>query len=306
MSISLAIVADIPNILRLNIDEYWDNYSDWENTGDQDRYEKAMWWGDERSLSWYHSILERIGGGIFIIRIDGIIVGELDYCITTEVDDKRSFQRVHIIWLLVDKKFRRQGLAEKLIEKLAYLELPIWVEDEDERSNALYNKLGVKVRKIVNYFTDEIIVNSLLDIKTTALSNKKDVYDDIRRKLYSGELRVLIGNYYAPSFDIAQLQIKDPLNMIWGGMNSADIVVYRKNSFEIYAILTQYSRIYIAGTIENEILKSVLADIFQRSLKIGFENIELQFYENNLDPKIITDIGFTQLSNDDNVYLISK
>ncbi len=307
MSIRYATKEDIHELFKLNMEEYFPK--GFENVNLMDRYEQGMWWADLELFQWHFDILQRADGGILLLIEDNQIIGELDYVLSYDFDAGKPIKRYHIIWLFISYKFRRKGHASRLIKYLTNsVEHDIWVEDEDKRSRRLYEKLGFEYKKILNY--------CLLEPNSSAEENQvwirreiivqNKIYTDLNRMVATGELRTVIGRYYAPSFDIAQLSYPDPKMMIWGQMEPADVIVYEVDGGMIYALMTQYTRVYLKGEISSSELTGILKDLFPKIMEYGFETIELQFYESEIDTDMLLSLGFKLKSDNDYVYKIKR
>lgn len=308
VSIRVANETDLDLIIDLNRSEYRDGHSDWKIFGVLANYEIAMWWGDKSLLQWHYSILKQTGGGILLLFVDDVLVGELDYCISSDQFSGKQISRAHIIWLLVDSKWRGMGFAKRLINTLkGKLEFDIWVEAEDERSIGLYESLGEKITTIVNYNSTNYIKKFLEneDVNIETITSSEHNYQQIANEFNDGKLRILIGRYYAPHFDILQLTKPDPHGIILGGMRRPDIISYHKKHFRILALVTQYPRVYMRGEINRSSLKYILNDIFDRIALKNYESIELQFYNGDIDTSILMELGFVSISDDDILYKIS-
>ncbi len=288
-----ANISDINAIVKLNVDEYWDSRSKWEKSSKLERWELASWWGDPYLLKWHFTVLESSNGGILIAVENNKIVAELDFVVSPDIVNGNKIKRLHIIWLLVHKNYRHQGIATNLINELRKkFNLPIWVEAEDERSDNLYKREGFVIRTIHNWELN----NALIDTFEFNIITRNFKY--IRNKLLNDNWSVIIGNYYAPLFDVNQLiYSKDVNTFIWGNSGVAPVIEYENSG--IIAILTQYPRIYVK---QPKNLENIIKDISRRIFMIGFDSIYLQTYaENNID-SMLKKIGYKYYENNDPVY----
>ncbi|MFV2015359.1 MAG: GNAT family N-acetyltransferase, partial [Candidatus Heimdallarchaeota archaeon] len=239
INIIIADNKDINEICRLNQDEYWDNT---ETVDEETQFRVGKWWIKNSLLRWHMSILKACGGNILVAKIGTEIIGELDYVQSNEYD-KGFFSRLHIIWLLVKKEYRTLGIAKKMIEvlKSKFPQSEIWVEPEDDRSLQLYQSIGIrrksidtwklnsKQRFLENFNYDLIEKLRLLD------------YKQLINLIKENKVSCIIGRYYAPSFDIEQLNQSDEVKRyIWGDTDKPSIIVCRLNNLTLYTVMTQY------------------------------------------------------------------
>lgn len=300
----LARTGDIDTLFQMNMREY---FPDGQQDIDlQTRYIRGLWWADLELFHWYYNLLLSCSGGILIALEGTRIVGQLDFVRTKEIHFNEAKGRVHILWLLVDVSFRRVGVAEELTRTLVELVNEIvWVEDEDQRSKNLYLKLGRPIVKILNYSCPDSDIGSTGDtlplVQPVTLS-------DLFTISQSGILLTIIGNYYTQNFDIAQLAFPDNKGMILGQLPQPQVFRYDMQNGSIYAIITQYLRVYLSGKMDMT-FPHILTDIITRVAKIGFESIELQFYNTSpiaLHLQEIEKLGFELVSENDDVFELAK
>ncbi|MDH5402370.1 MAG: GNAT family N-acetyltransferase [Candidatus Heimdallarchaeota archaeon] len=303
IEIQLATSDDLTAILKLNINEYWQNVNEWDEASQANRIKIGSWWGDDRILGWHWDILLKSDGGIIIAKKDNQVIGELDFVKSIDIIDNQTITRIHVIWLLVDKIHRKEGVAEKLIEYLKSIVngIPIFVEAEDERTTNLYEKLGRQALNTSNWSleTTSEFINEYFnsEINETELSNNI-IFDFIHAEC-------IIGRYHAPSFDLNQLVYSDiSTPYIWGDGIEHLFYKYSLNFTQCFAVITQYPRIYVETGFVWEDLKLIIPHIFARCMIEGFSSIEIQIYENKIVNKLLLSIGSTLLLENDPVYQI--
>ena len=72
----------------------------------------------------------------------------------------------------------------------------------------------------------------------------------------------------------------------------------------IYAIMTQYPRIYSNGIIESNIVEQVVKDISNKILDLGFERIYFQTLQNDEITAILKSCGFDRFEQEDFLYIL--
>ncbi len=314
MEIQLATENDLPEIVKMNLREY--GISEEEKAY---RFEELQWWGDLSLLEWHYSILKESGGGIIVAKVDNEIVGQLDY--TVSIED----ERLHIVWLLVDKEYRGRGIARKLIAELRKIAdkkgmSSIWAEAEDERTEKLYLSEGKITDYLENYWIDlnfdldhEEMDNNLvfkegelyevLPKQPTKL-NRTEVIDGTKERkitdLFKGRRRVL-GDYLTKEFDLLQM-IKSKSTVaqpfVWGETPMLQIVKYPLQDGEIVAILTQYVRVYASGQYTENELENVLKGIIHRIFQLQFLAIDIQVLKSKKLGDTLQQLGFLKIEED--------
>jgi GNAT superfamily N-acetyltransferase len=289
-------------ILELNKKEYWFDIEKWGKESMITRWKKGSWWVDPKTIQWHWDVLNQCHGGIIIAIIQGKIIAELDYVLSKDHIGSKLIKRYHIIWLLVDKDHRRMGIAKKLIQKLQELSqnIPIWVEAEDKRSDSLYRSIGKPIQYISNWSTN--LVNSELlnnfDGDVTYSPDLKLIFER-----YKQEWRLIIGKYYAPSYDIVQISNSDQVDtLIWGNAQPAKIVEYKLNKTKAIGIVTQYPRVLVKNTYDRAEISQIIAHLAFDALAVGFDSIYLQVYSSDDLNEILPTIGFRQMGELDNIY----
>lgn len=292
VSICLATKSHLHEICKMNRAEYWVSI---EGISDDELFRLGKWWVKPDLLEWHYRILQKCGGNIILAIYQDKIIGHLDYAESVDFDTKPS-KRVHIIWLLVDQSYRRLGIANLLIQKLKrmYENMEIWVEPEDERSLDLYSKLGIRKKFIDNWR----LLEKDFKKKTLAQHDIREIgqisYRQLLEKLENFELKLIIGKYYAPAFDLMQLSEGEPVHRyLWGEMDRARIIGFSYNNLTVYAIETQFLRLY-SNTDKFKLhdFEILLSLIIARILGFGFGEIYVQIYNDNYLKKILSKLQF--------------
>ncbi len=302
--IQKAGIQDINELVKINKEEYWEK-DDQINL--EELFELGKWWVVPGLLKWHKKIINKCRGEILVAKFNNEIIGELDYIISPD-HATQKFERIHIVWLIVKRKYRRMGIAKLFLNNLKILfpNFEIWVEAEDERSLGLYTSLGSKRRHISNWtlhiqnFKNKDKFNH--EIKQLNSIN----YDDLMNFIKNSELYPIIGRYYGPTFDLEQLRSSDEVHQyIWGNTDKAKIRSYQYKSLRIVAIQTQFLRVYLDDSNFSRIefrymLDQVIHDIFDG----GFHEIYAQTYsEDNIDISL-KEIGFTLDDDSDYVFRV--
>ena len=121
--------------------------------------------------------------------------------------------------------------------------------------------------------------------------------------IQDGEWKLLIGNYYAPEFDINQLiNAEEVHEYIWGDLPPADIIEYKLDNIHVIAVLTQYPRILIKSGYNLPDIVDILKELLIRIHDIGFEEINIQYYLDERIEKILNELDLISQGNKDAVY----
>lgn len=302
IEVRLCKMEDLSSILSLNVSEYYRDLNVWQNHTQRERWELTSWWGDIDLLNWHYQVLKSSNGGIIIASLGDKVIGELDYVTSHDFDGDKPFQRYHIIWVIVDKNYRREGIAHTLISYLQNISqgVPIWVEAEDDRTENLYNTVGQKKLLLTNWTSKNNMNNFQTSIPHKINSMN---YENILNLIKNGEWKVLIGNYYAPEFDINQLIRADEVQeYIWGDLPPADIIEYKMESIHVIAVLTQYPRILVKSGYSLPDIVDILKDLLIRIHDIGFEEIYIQYYLDDRIEIILKELNLISQGNKDVVY----
>ena len=302
INVRLGKMEDLSSILSLNISEYYRDLSIWQEHTQRERWELSSWWGDIDLLNWHFEVLKSSNGGIIVAIHGDKIIGELDYITSHDFDGDAPIQRYHIIWIIVDKDYRRKGVAHTLIRYLQNISqgAPIWVEAEDDRTENLYNAMGTKKLHLTNWISKNNMNNIGTSIPHKINSVNNEYLLDIVK---SGEWKVLIGNYYAPEFDINQLiRAEKVQEYIWGELPPADIIEYKLENIHVIAVLTQYPRILVKSGYKLLDFIDILSDILIRIHNIGFEEIYIQYYLDDRIEEILSKLNLISQGNKDVVY----
>lgn len=286
---------DLDQIVRLNVREYWDSQKTWQDEDQYNRWEQAGWWGDRQLLEWHFGILSRLNGGIILAIRSGQVVGQLDYIqsVGSSADEPN---RLHIIWVLVDRNHRRVHIASRLLKYIQnFSSRPVWVEPEDERSRNLYQKFG----SITKYLTNWILPRTGLTPFVKGSDGTLDqLFDTVINQHW-----FLIGNYYAPEFDYLQLKYSDPVHQfIWGNSPARLCRRYEIEQCRVIALLTQYPRIALSTIPSNEKLILIFSTICHDIFDLGFDNIQFQYYDDNRVNQALEQLGFQCIIEHDPVY----
>lgn len=313
--IRIATEEDIPQIINLNLKEY----SLKENEA-YDHFELVQWWGTQDLLTWHMKLIKANQGEILVAVENGTVVGELDFVISPHQN------RGHVIWLLVDRDFRKKGIAEALIEAMRkHVEntgiVHIWTEAEDERTEQLYAKNGTIADVLQNYWLDlNVDVEGPLeqydfkfeDGELSALFKRENPYKVRAKAIHSNlpkekyieilsELKRVVGDYLTPEFDLHQLvdSIENPSSQfIWGETTPMEIAEYEFDEGIVVAIVTQYTRIYVDGEVGIEQLKTVIVDLIYLLFQRGFVSLDIQVLKSRQYEKMLADLGFMLLEED--------
>lgn len=302
IEVRLCKMEDLSSILSLNVSEYYRDLNVWQNHTQRERWELTSWWGDIDLLNWHYQVLKSSNGGIIIASLGDKVIGELDYVTSHDFDGDKPIQRYHIIWVIVDKNYRREGIAHTLISYLQNISqgVPIWVEAEDDRTENLYNTVGQKKLLLTNWTSKNNMNNFQTSIPHKINSMN---YENILNLIKNGEWKVLIGNYYAPEFDINQLIRADEVQeYIWGDLPPADIIEYKMESIHVIAVLTQYPRILVKSGYSLPDIVDILKDLLIRIHDIGFEEIYIQYYLDDRIEIILKELNLISQGNKDVVY----
>lgn len=302
IEVRLCKMEDLSSILSLNVSEYYRDLNVWQNHTQRERWELTSWWGDIDLLNWHYQVLKSSNGGIIIASLGDKVIGELDYVTSHDFDGDKPIQRYHIIWVIVDKNHRREGIAHTLISYLQNISqgVPIWVEAEDDRTENLYNTVGQKKLLLTNWTSKNNMNNFQTSIPHKINSMN---YENILNLIKNGEWKVLIGNYYAPEFDINQLIRADEVQeYIWGDLPPADIIEYKMESIHVIAVLTQYPRILVKSGYSLPDIVDILKDLLIRIHDIGFEEIYIQYYLDDRIEIILKELNLISQGNKDVVY----
>ncbi len=303
LKVRLGKREDLLSVLSLNVSEYYRDLSDWQDHTQRERWEVASWWGDIDLLNWHYRVLKSSNGGIIVACIGDKIVGELDYIISHDTDEAIPIKRYHIIWVLVNGDYRRKGIAHLMINYLKEISqgLPIWVEAEDERTENLYNAIGNKKLILTNWISKNNF-NYVNNLSIHCRINSID-YVNLLTLIKNGEWRVLIGNYYAPEFDLNQLiNAEEVQGYIWGELPPADIIEYKLDNIHVIAVLTQYPRILVRSGYNLLDIVNILKDLLKRIHDMGFEEIYFQYYLDDRIEKIFNELELVSQGNKDTVY----
>ena len=303
MRVRLGKKEDLSSVLSLNLSEYYNDPNEWLDQTQRERWELASWWGDIDLLNWHYKVLKSCNGGIIVTCVGDKIVGQLDYIKSQDNNGDIPIVRYHIIWVLVDGDYRRKGIAHLMINYLKGIskDIPIWVEAEDKRTDNLYSAIGQKKLVLTNWISK----NNLKFVTYLSLHGKINAidYEKLLTLVKNGEWKVLIGNYYAPEFDLNQLiYAKEVQEYIWGELPPADIIEYNLNDIHVIAILTQYPRILIKSGSNLHDFDNILTDILKRIHDIGFEEIHFQYYCDDRIEKIFDKLELISQGNKDTVY----
>lgn len=293
---------DLREIIQLNVNEYqWnDNFN---NLTKIQKFEKARWWFDKKLLKWHIDILKRCRGGIILAIHDNQIIGELDYAMSIDSNDRENYERLHIIWILIDKKYRNKNVATTLIDYLKqnHSNISINVEAEDNRSFLLYSKLGKEFAKIENWslFKNNFITQNNFSNKNYNIIEYSSVVSFLKNNVFT-----ILGRYYCPEFDLLQLSNSNEVHeFIWGEMNQAEIFQFKTDDIEVLSIMTQYPRIYINQIKKtektNKDLISIFIHIHEILFSYGFDVIYIQIYsEHNSIINLIQNVGYIKTEED--------
>ncbi len=315
VNIRVATEQDIPQIVSLNLREY--NLAEDEAL---DYFEQVQWWGTQSLLRWHMGLIKANHGEILVALENGKIVGELDYVISPHQ------RRGHVIWLLVDRDFRKMGIAEALIEAMREQVKKagishIWTEAEDERTEQLYEKNGTVADQLQNFWLDlNFDIDEPLeqyDFKfeegeISELSKRKVLYTSIAKKIHSNlpkekyielfsNLKRAIGDYLTPRFDMMQLiESIDNLasQFVWGETTPMEVAEYKFDEGTVMALVTQYTRIYIEDGIGTEQLKAVIKDLIYLLFQRKFVSMDIQILKSRQYEKMLTNLGFVLLEED--------
>jgi len=281
----LANQTDLDQVLRLNVREYWEEIDQWKQDDEVNRWNISSWWGDIKLLRWHYSVLEKCDGGIFIARDKHHVVGELDFVRSYPSSPKES-PRVHIIWILSDPDHRRKGIAKNLIRALqTQVDIPIWVEPEDERTISLYDQTGSVVKYLTNWRIDNIKYIDNLESHPVSINQ---LFNPVRKDNW-----ILIGNYYSPCFDFNQLANSEEVyQYIWGNTPSHEYYSYEHDHTSATALLTQYPRIAFSSLDYMDEVKDLIWQMSSDILQMGFPSVHLQFYTNNALETILQELEF--------------
>ena len=300
MAVRHATEEDLSALLQLNSTEIWQDPFYWKSIDQQQRWEDGMWWADPELLAWYYSVLQATGGGILVVESDDEIIGELDY--VQSYDDITGFSgnRLHIIWLLTHPDYRQQGIAQQLLQFLSSsTDLPIWVEPEDNRSDALYQKFGKQVFSISNWQLDihdmpASLPDDRLEYNVLSLESVLEL---------SSSYSLLLGRYYAPNYDSLQLTMSDPVYAyMWGNTRKPEVFEYQLTTTNVYAIMTQYPRIWVNHGYDPQELQRILGAISLTLFEQGFDKIYIQLYNHPTLSKILQNLHYICTIADDPVY----
>ena len=302
MKIRKADLNDLPELIRLNQNDF-DEIKDWSSLSQKEKWSIGLWWVDIELLSWYfHSLIES-KGGIIVIEDTDKIIGQLDYSISFDFTNKFEGTRLHIVWLIIDKNYRGKGHAKNLINYLTTTyDFPIWVEAEDEKSDNLYKKIGKQIEEISNWELsifdyNQINLPKLMKIEHSSLKQISKIFNKYER---------IIGRYYTPTHDTYQL-INGHLvsEFIWGDTEEAKVIKMNYKSIELYAILTQYPRIFIHPTFNEDDFSQALNIIFGLIFDIGFDHIFIQIYNSSKINKLMLENSCKQIIQSDPIYQLN-
>jgi hypothetical protein len=250
-------------------------------------------------------IIQNCKGNILLATYNGKIIGQLDYVFSDD-HDQSFFTRIQIIWLLIDQNYRNLGIAKYLISSLKerYPDIEIWVEAEDNRSLSLYNSIGLKKKHLDNWVLkrdrfkfDNMSKPGIKEFKSISFKSLLELISD-------NKIKLLIGKYFAPFFDIQQMLHSDEVHeFLWGNTEKPQIRSYQIHDLQVYIIMTQYLRVYVNITnVEQDDLIAILHDGIAKTFTIGFDDIMVQVYkEDNLNA-ILTEVGFTIESESDPIF----
>ncbi len=311
MDIINATIEHIPEIVDFNLREY----EVAENKA-LDHFNELQWWGHNDLLKWHFANLERNGGGILLaVDKNSIIRGQLDYV--------RSIQeeRLHIVWLLVDKGMRRQGIAKSLIAELQRKGKregigKIWTEAEDERTEELYRSLGRVKDHLENYWIDlnfdfeedlnryELVFHEGELVETLPRKTDLEVREfrgNSKNMKMFAEYERIIGDYLTPEFDLSQLT--SSINtlagqFVWGETTPLEIAEYRLSNGKVLAILTQYVRIFKKGEAKAEEIQEVITDVVHRLALKNYEAVDVQVLKSRGLGPILQKAGFAKVEED--------
>ena len=273
-SIRLSTTDDLQGILNLNVKEYWSDIQKWKKASQRARHDIGGWWADIKLLEWYFNVLKLGNGGIAIAEINNQIIGELDYVVGYDSFSNYKGIRGHIIWLLVDKEWRQSGIATALINFVKNLiQVPFWVEAEDQRTTNLYSKLGK-----VNHYLDtwEMDLPST-DINKPVKFNMKETDFKSSLELLQKDWELRIGRYYAYAYDFQMLQQSEPVyEYVWGNTSGIEFVKILINQTEVYALLTQYPRIFTKKDLSFDDLRDLIVVVLELLLERNFDNVVFQ------------------------------
>ncbi|MHA2169778.1 MAG: GNAT family N-acetyltransferase [Candidatus Kariarchaeaceae archaeon] len=299
-----ATFDDLEKILLLNIHEYWEDIQTWQELDMIQRWNKGSWWTDKQTLAWHWEILQRCGGGILLVCKDDKVIAHLDFVQSHDYIDDRKILRYHIIWLLVEKKFRRKGIAKSLIRKLAMISKghEIWVEAEDIRSDALYAKIGTITRFISNWTCSKISSTEIMIPESSVIEFTDP---ELLFSYIADRWNIVVGRYYAPSFDLAQIIWSDPVHaMIWGNTEGAYWLEYRLDHTHALALVSQYPRILVNGSFDLGEINSIIHHLTKRIIATGYESVFIQIYASNTLHEMLVDVGYVQQGELDPIYCL--
>lgn len=283
-----------------------------------EHFEQLQWWGHPDLLEWHLTNLKENGGGILLaFNEEGRMVGQLDYVKST------IERRYHIIWLLVDKDFRRKGIAKSLIMELQRIAkengiLRIWTEAEDERTEALYRRIGNVADVLENYWIDlnfdlegdisgyELVfeegelVDAIPEPWKPRLPVKEISLDQITPDFFQ-EYQRIIGDYLTPEFDFTQLvsSINSMASQfVWGETAPLMMVKYILENGSIVVILTQYVRAFQKGKASKEELHEVILDVIHRLAVKNFLAVDIQVLKGRGLGRVFEEAGFAKVEED--------
>ncbi len=296
----IATYEDLLNIVDLNREEYGGNVEDWNKIDTKQKWEIGSWWVDLSTLQWHWDILQMCKGCILLAIHDNKIIGELDFVFSHDIAEGQISNHYHIIWLLVDKVYRRKGIARGLIDLLKQKKsLPVWVEAENYQSDTLYRSVGKIVQHISNWEINRIdFVEKIPNKYISRIKDLKSLYNIVHNRW-----QLIIGRYYAPSFDVAQLCWSDPVDMlIWGNSPEVEILEYKFDNTHAIAIITQHLRLYVEKEYLEEDLIIILQHASYKTIVTGFEGVFVQIYKSDKLHRILKKVGFQQIGELDPVY----
>ena len=126
------------------------------------------------------------------------------------------------------------------------------------------------------------------------INNLKEIdYEQLIFLVKENKITCIIGRYYAPVFDIEQLHNSNEVHQyIWGETTKPSVFVCKVNNLTVYAIMTQYLRVYTDNPLyEMEDFELLLEYILHKTVSLGFEEIYIQVYTDLTLTNILKKLG---------------